>query len=140
VVTTLSGWKNSFFLQDKTNAISVDRSDTADIRSGDEVEVTGVTGPGLFAPVLIASRVERLGPGRIPPAQRVSYAELISGDADSERVQIEGVVHAATVGEIWGRRVLSLTLHVQGNPLTVRVLNFPENGFERLVDAEVIFD
>lgn len=42
VVTDLSGWRNSFFFQDSTGGISVDRTDKAAVRVGDEVELTGI--------------------------------------------------------------------------------------------------
>jgi hypothetical protein len=57
VVTDLSGYKNSFFFQDETGGISVDRTDSADVHAGDRVEIVGTSGPGLFAPVVLASRV-----------------------------------------------------------------------------------
>ena len=64
VVTVLSGWKSSFFLQDANLGISVDRtSDSPELHSGDEVEVQGVSGPGLFAPIVVANHVTVLGKG-----------------------------------------------------------------------------
>ena len=41
IVTARSGWKNSFFVQDSTAGISVDRTDNADVKVGDQVEITG---------------------------------------------------------------------------------------------------
>src|ERR1700722_9883003 len=41
VVTAFSGWKNSFFLQDSSGGISVDRNENTDVQVGNEVEVTG---------------------------------------------------------------------------------------------------
>src|SRR5262245_30196665 len=63
-VLALSGWKNSFFLEDTDGGISVDRADSAEVHAGDEVEITGVSGAGLFAPVVLAYHVEVRGPGR----------------------------------------------------------------------------
>jgi hypothetical protein len=68
VVTVLSGWKNSFFVQDATAGISVDRTDNADVQVGDQVEVIGVSSPGLFASLVLASYVRVVGHGSPPPA------------------------------------------------------------------------
>src|SRR5271155_5090186 len=44
VVTVLSGWKSSFFFQDATAGISVDRTnDSPQLQPGESVEVRGVT-------------------------------------------------------------------------------------------------
>ena len=137
VVTALSGWKNSFFLQDASGAVSVDRLDHAEVHSGHEVIVTGVTGPGSFAPIVIASAVEIVGHKKLPPAKQIDHAVLASGAADSEWVEVRGIVQAASIVEKWGRPVLFLTLNSNGISLTVHVLDFPKDGFNKLVDASV---
>src|ERR1700722_733352 len=106
VVTALSGWKNSFFLQDATGGISVDRKDNAAVKQGDEVQVEGVTGAGMFAPIVVADRVTVLGRNRLPNARSVSYRDLAGGKLDSQWGQGRGVVHSATVSDSWGRPVL----------------------------------
>lgn len=140
VVLALSGWKNSFFLQDTSGGISVDRTDSADVRAGDAVEVTGVSGPGLFAPVVMAHQVQVLGRGRPRQAKRKSYADLSSGLEDSQWVEVRGVVRASSISEIWGRLVLSLILSVDGATVTAYIHDFSGRDYERLVDATVRLD
>jgi len=123
-VTALSGWKTSFFLQDATGAISVDREDAAEVHAGDEVELTGISGAGMFAPVAIARHVDVKGRGQMPAAKRKSYQELSTGTEDSQWVQIRGVVRDARVSEDWGRRVLFLTIGLDGATITGRVYSF----------------
>ena len=136
-VTALSGWKNSFFLQDASGGISVDRSDDADVHAGDEVEVTGVSGPGLFAPIILANHVQVLGRKRLPPARPASYADLAGGKQDSQRIELSGVVHSANVSESWGRPVLFVVVDIGGGSITARVHEFPRKDFKYLVDATV---
>ena len=58
VVTVLSGWKSSFFFRDATSGISIDRSDSfSALQPGQRVEIHGVTGTGMFAPIVIARSV-----------------------------------------------------------------------------------
>jgi hypothetical protein len=62
VITVLTGYKSSFFFQDATAGISVSRTnDSPEVRPGKSVEIRGVTGPGMFAPVVIAERLNLLG-------------------------------------------------------------------------------
>ncbi len=141
VVTTLSGWKNSFFLQSGDYAISVDRSDTTAVQSGDEVEVVGVSAAGMFAPVVAANQVTVLKRGTLrkadlPKAKRVDYGDLATGRLDSSWVQVDGIVRSEAVSEIWGREVLFLMLRVGASNLPLLVLNY-EKKDPGLVDAKV---
>jgi len=68
-IVTVLAKKNSFFLQDGNLGILVDRVPVAGARAvyvypGDEVVVTGVSGPGLFAPLILAGKIQVLGQKR----------------------------------------------------------------------------
>ncbi|HLI63293.1 MAG TPA: hypothetical protein VKV05_07820, partial [Terriglobales bacterium] len=137
VVTALSGWKNSFFLEESGYGISVDRTDDAEVHAGDAVEVTGKSGRGLFAPVIIAQQVKVIGQGAVPTAKRTAYAELAGGQGDSQWVEVRGVVHSATISESWGRQVLFLDIDTGDGRIVARVHDFPRRDFSTLVDATV---
>lgn len=138
VVTALSGWKNSFFLEDSTAGISVDRNDTSpDVRPGDRVEISGTTGPGLFAPVIIANRTRVLGRGRIPAARLFRFGDLFGGQEDSQWIQVRGVVHSAAVRESWGRQVLFLNIEIGGGTIAARVHDFLAVNPVQWVDATI---
>ena len=92
IVTALSGWKNSFFVQDSTAGISVDRTDSANVKMGDKVEVAGASNAGLFAPTILASHVRVVDRVALPLARPVTYSDTFGGREDSQRIQIEGVV------------------------------------------------
>jgi signal transduction histidine kinase len=138
VVTAPSGWKTSFFFQDSTAGISVDREDNGPpMRSGQLVEINGVTGPGLFAPIIIARKVRVLGTATLPAARRLVPGDLASGSQDSQWVELHGVVQSALVQESWGRRVLFLRVALSGNDIEVRVADFSESNISSLIDAAV---
>ncbi len=138
VVTTLSGWKNSFFLQDSTMGISVDRSDgKSDVKAGDVVEVSGTSGPGLFAPVILAGKVEVKGKSTLPPARVFELAQLLGGQQDSQRIAVRGVIRTAEVKTIWNRPVLVLRVETGTGKLYIRVLDY-KGDFQSLIDAEVL--
>jgi GGDEF domain-containing protein len=130
VVTVLSGWKSSFFLQDATSGISVDRTGNApQLQPGQLVEIHGVTGPGRFAPVVNASRVTVLGKARMPSARTFTFDQLWGGAQDSQWVAIQGIVRSATVKPYWGHLVLFLEVDIgSGNLVTVHVHDFSEAG------------
>lgn len=139
VVTVLSGWKNSFFFQDKTSGISVDRiGDDTKLESGDLVEIRGTTGPGKFAPVVLAARVTVLGRAQMPPTRVLGYEQLARGKEDSQWLAVRGVVRSATVKQSWGRQVLIMRVDIgDGHQVAVRVHDFPESGAERLLDSTI---
>ncbi len=139
VITAFSGWKNSFFLQDQTSGISVDRLEQTKVETGEAVEVTGTVRPGLFAPVLVSDAIRVLGRQTLPKARVSTYLELSRGDLDSRLVEVTGVVHSARTAEMWGGKVLLLDLQtLDGGELTVHVLNFSPDFSYNLVDSTVV--
>jgi len=138
VVTVLPGWKDSFFLQDATGGISVDRAEHGvAVHAGDLVEVTGTSNPGLFASSLDETAVRVLGIGTMPKARLYSYPELEGGQQDAEWIEVRGVVQSARQETLWGKRVLVLHMQIGGGLIMVRLLHFDIDDESRLVDALV---
>ncbi len=54
------------------------------------LDVTGVSGPGEFAPIVVAKVMRLLGTSAIPEPKRVNYEDLLMGRLDSQWVEIEG--------------------------------------------------
>lgn len=90
---------NSFVMQDATEGIYVARRSSGqdppelvgELRLGAEVTVRGVTGPGGFAPVIIAQSVQVEGTGEIPPARKQTLTQLRTGALDCQRVELRGI-------------------------------------------------
>jgi signal transduction histidine kinase/CheY-like chemotaxis protein len=139
VVTVLSGWRSSFFFQDATSGISVDRSnDSPTLQPGELVEIRGVTGPGKFAPVVLANSVAVLGEGKMPSARLVGLDKLAGGKQDGQWLALRGIVRSGEVEPSWGRPVLFLDLDIgAGNMVKVRVHDFSRAGWHRLPGATI---
>jgi hypothetical protein len=54
--------------------------------------LTGVTGPGDFAPVIQKPKFELLEHGSLPPPIAMEKESIFSGQADSQWVELEGIV------------------------------------------------
>lgn len=139
VVTVLSGWKSSFFFQDASSGISVDPSgDVATVKTGDEVEIQGVTGAGKFAPIVVAAKVTVLGRAKLPPAHLFNAEQLAGGKEDSQWLAVRGIVRSAEIKPGWGRPVLFLTVDIGGgNLVTARVHDFANPHLEQLLAATI---
>ena len=137
VVTALSGWKNSFFLQDRTAGISVDRTDTANVRVGDQVEIKGVSNAGLFAPTILASQVRVIAHAPLPSARRVNYSDTFGGQEDSQRIEVEGVVHSAHISKLFDHDILLLNVELGGGEMRVLLQDFAGLNYGGLIDSTV---
>jgi len=101
-------------------------------RRNDRLEITGVTDPGQFAPIVIVGTMAKIGTGPIPAPRPVSYQELITGALDGQWVQITGVVHRRlmTAPDIW-------RLYVAANGGIVSVRGLAPLDPQAEEDAEV---
>src|SRR2546427_8319055 len=87
--------KGRFFVQDQTSGVFVDNVGGQRPEPGDLVEVSGITHPGAYAPIITAPQVKKIGTAPIPAAKRVLIERLMSGAEDSQRVEVSGLVRAA---------------------------------------------
>jgi len=89
----------ALMVQDSTGGISVrytalDWIDHPHI--GERLEAEGVIAPGLFAPVLMARKVTRLGTAPMPEPIHPRWDQLMSGGLDCVYVEMEGIVLGAS--------------------------------------------
>src|SRR5579862_9122221 len=77
VVTYYDPLAPDLFVQDETAGIYVACDAPARIARGQQVEITGVTGPGDFAPVVLHPQIHILGPGKLPKAIHLSVEQLL---------------------------------------------------------------
>ena len=85
-----------FFVQDQTGAtyVGAPRIREFKVRAGDLVDLTGVTSPGQFAPIISGAWAERVSSSSLPPPSLAAFDELLSGRMDSAWVQTEGIVQS----------------------------------------------
>ena len=123
-VTYFDPVSHNMFVQDNTEGSYVFTNGIERlpaIRTGDEVDITGVTFPGDFAPTIGKPSIRVLGRGRMPAPLAVDVEDIFLGNEDSQWVELEGVIHGlgtvldhALVTLTWGSR--SFKAHIVGSP------------------------
>ena len=68
-----------------------------EFKAGDELEINGVTGRGLYSPVVTASTVRKLGRGPLPRPTKVNFKQLSTGNYDAQYVTLIGIVRSAGI-------------------------------------------
>lgn len=108
-------------IQDSTRGIFVYLQDVQAsaplLQCGEFYQIDGVTGPGLFAPVIAARKITRLGAGHWPQPVRASRAQLVNGSLDTQYVEIVGVLTAV--------RRQSISLLMEEGGITLNLNEFP---------------
>jgi PAS domain S-box-containing protein len=86
----------SVFFEDSSDALWVELGQK-NIRAGQWVELSGETGPGNFAPVVLSAKAQILGLTNPPAPAKLDVQQLADGRFDSHLVELEGVVRRLTV-------------------------------------------
>ena len=135
VVTFFEESLFSHIVQDETAGIYLQSTNLPLLVARQLVEVEGVTSSGEYAPVVMPSSIKILGEGTFPRAKPVSYAQLISGEEDSQFVEIQGIVRAVDFDE--KTKYYSIEIEAGGGRLTVQAAQLPVVRREVLVDSTV---
>ena len=135
VVTYYDREWNTLFVQDASAGIYVNAGDhPLDLSLGDLVELTGVTAPGEYAPIVSKPRFEILGRAALPSPSGATWPELSSGNKDSQWVQVKGVVRFVEVMD--GHAHIEVA--TDGGPLEALLPAFwNEPSPDHLIDATV---
>ena len=136
---------HELLVEDDTGGVVVDLgaggTESAEaIALGDEVEITGRVGPGEYAPIVSAFRLESHGHRVLPPPRRCDPEAFLAGSDHGRLVEVEGIVQQA-----WhdGDRVL-LEVETAGRlftaeiPAAVVASGVPGPDLQALVDAVVV--
>lgn len=105
VVTFSKPSIGTLFIHDGTSGIFIEQKFDAPAphpKAGDRIEVTGVTGEGMFAPVIrgdgdSSAKIVILEPGSLPEPRTIDGAELSLPARDSDWVAIEAWVREVLV-------------------------------------------
>jgi signal transduction histidine kinase len=89
--------KGRFFVQDSTAGVFVDNVNGRRPEPGELVQVSGITHPGAYAPIITAPSIRSLGTALLPAAKVVSIDRLMSGAEDSQRIEISALVRTARI-------------------------------------------
>jgi signal transduction histidine kinase len=131
---------DNLFVQDATAGIFVlmDTNLGADLAAGQEIDLSGVTAPGDYAPVINATAVRVLGAGALPAPKFVSFDQLAAGGEDSQWVEVRGLVRSATTSkERYSENRYYLSLLLAGQRLTVSVHGLTKAQADVLVDTHI---
>ena len=135
VVTYYDPVSLELFVQDASGGIYVQCQKALNIERGQEIELTGNTGPGDFAPEVIKPQARVLGRGTLPSPRRVTIDDMASGREDSQWVEAVGVVHSAVIED----DRLNLEVSTGGRRLRVKIVSFPPGNPDRLIESRVRF-
>ena len=133
VVTVAEPDWNGFYIQDSTGGIFVNNLNDKYPQPGDYIEISGVSGVGPFAPIIIEPHWKKVGTEPLPEAKQVTVEELMAGIEACQRVEISGIVHAAQIES--GRLLIDLTSG--GNHLHVIAKAPPGTDPQSLIAAKV---
>lgn len=96
---------------------------------GESWEITGHSGAGDFAPIVVADRATRLGIGRSPEPARPAWNELINGSMDVQWVEFQGLVTDVQSNQ--------LSLLISGGELDVQMQDHYESELKQFEKAVV---
>ncbi len=111
--------------------VSVPSRPVLSILPGDLVDIVGVTGPGDYASIVDASRIETVGHAGLPKAREVTMEDLASGVYDTDWIQVQGRVRSIHRES----NIVSLIIAAKGG--SFGAVTLPEAGidYDRLVDS-----
>jgi signal transduction histidine kinase len=119
VTAVLPTFVSGAVVQDSTKGIFISLQDIRDakpLQRGELCQIEGVTGPGLFAPIVVARRITHLGAGQLPQPLHATREQLINGSLDTQYAEIEGNVIA-----VHGQQIALLT---EGGKVTLDLSDF----------------
>ena len=124
-----------FFLHDPSGSIFVSLpSAVPPIPVGTLVSVTGESGLGDYAAILVDPQVTQIGHAPLPSfATPVSLPRLLSGKEDAQWVEVEGVVRSVFEDDF--STVIQLAM--RDGVLSVRLPQNRSSNYEGLVDSQV---
>jgi len=132
------------FFQDETAGIFIYDAPHLQMGAGSLVEVDGSTTPGEFAPSIEPAEISVLGRTPLPTAAPKSIDALLTGAEDSQWVEVQGIVHTATIEDRLppdmrsGPSQLVLDIHFGSDSFKARIQEFRRNAdYSRLVGAGV---
>jgi signal transduction histidine kinase len=125
-------------VHDGTAGIWVYLDDAQKFHPGDLLQVDGKVSSGMFAPVVNASQVQRIGTAPLPRAAPANYMQLSSGDLDGQYVTVEGSIRAVGLQDTAPQsKRMRIKLKMSDGLLTVTLPESNLAAARALIDANV---
>jgi diguanylate cyclase (GGDEF)-like protein len=130
----IDGRHAALFVCDSSGCIfiRVQRPFSTPLRTGDVLEIDGVTAAGDYAPIVDPNSIRVVGHGSLPKTAIVATVpNLLSGRLDGQWVEVEGIVHAVHRAEH------NVTLEIQTLEGGISAISVREPGgnYDSLRDA-----
>jgi signal transduction histidine kinase len=128
---------SALVIQDDSEAIYVTGSPAlvAKFRRGDVVEISGVSDPGGFAPIVTIQSCKKTGTTPLPEPRRVTFDDLTRKHYDSQFVEISGIVRSSEPAADPNDVRTKMVIETGGERLALRI--HARLATNALVDAEV---
>ena len=134
VTVAETNWDGQFFVQDSSGGVFVENVRGRQPVPGDLVEVSGISHPGGYAPIIAKPHWTKVGTAPLPEAKRVTIEQLMSGAEDGQRVEISGIVRTAQ----WSGSCIGIELASGGYRLRAFFPSAPGADPQSLVGAKVL--
>jgi diguanylate cyclase (GGDEF)-like protein len=128
--------QKALFVADPTGGIFVATGLGAlpPMHAGSIIDITGVTNPGGYAPIVISSRIRLLpGSAPLPQPRPGTIPHLLAGTEDGQWVALDGIVHSVDLEE----EHAVLTLATSDGTLTATTDREKNADYASLVDAQI---
>jgi signal transduction histidine kinase len=113
--------------------ISLDESLRSELRSGTDLEISGISAQGGYMPIVLPTALKVHGWKPVPRGRPINPKQFFAGSDAGERVEVHGVVQAVeSVGASW-----QLALRSDFGLIPVSTRTSVVDQPELLVDAEV---
>jgi signal transduction histidine kinase/DNA-binding response OmpR family regulator len=126
----------AMFVHDSTGGIFValPSEPFLPLHAGMVIDITGVSGPGDYAPIVDSPHIRVIGEGHLPAtAPLVSMGHLLTGAEDGQWVEVEGLVHSVMSS---GRNV-TLNVAMSDGAISATTVREAGRDYDSFVDATV---
>jgi diguanylate cyclase (GGDEF)-like protein len=136
VVTYVNIQSGELFVQDRSAGIFVfvrHSSSNLPLRSGQLVDISGVTAPGDFSSSVTKAQIKVIGHAQMPKPVHLPFEQILTGEEDSQWGYLSGVVRS-------GREengVLYLNTVTSGGLFLAILKEYPANWATTLVDSRI---
>lgn len=114
--------------------VAFPRAPEVPFKAGEEVEISGRSAAGDFAPIVSEAKVRAIGKAQLPSfAARRSMTDLLDGSHDGEWIEVAGVVRSI---EETAKNIL-LEIAMGDGTITAATLKEPDVDYAALVDARI---
>ena len=104
------------------------------LKAGAMIDITGVSGPGDYAPIVVATKVTVVKEsGPLPKPHEVGLARLLTGAEDGEWVEVEGLVRDVRETP----KNVRLRLSMSEGSIEASTVREPGVDYSRLMDAKI---